>query len=215
MPDPDSLLPRGMISVIGGTCGTVPRKQRTVAGTGRQGVPGGGAAEMVARLYAESGPALLAYVTGLLGDSYLAEDVVQETMLRAWRHCEQLSDENGSIRGWLLRVARNIAIDKMRMRRCRPAEVTESAAPEPAVGDHADAVVTAVHVRTALAGLPAGHRAVLEQVYLNGLTAAQAAAVLGIPEGTVFSRAYYGLRMLRHQLAAPAPGQPVRTQAAA
>ncbi len=218
MPDPDSLPPHGVISITGGTGGSrgaVPRERGNAAGTGRLGVPGGGAAEMVAGLYAESGPAVLAYVTALLGDRYLAEDVLQETMLRAWRHCEQLSEENGSIRGWLLRVAHNIAIDKVRMRRCRPAEVAESAASEPAVGDHADAVVTAVHVRTALAGLPAGHRAVLEQVYLNGLTAAQAAAVLGIPEGTVFSRAYYGLRMLRHQLAAPTPGQPARAQAAA
>ncbi|HEV2372159.1 MAG TPA: sigma-70 family RNA polymerase sigma factor [Streptosporangiaceae bacterium] len=159
------------------------------------------AAEAVTGLYTELGPAVLTYVTGLLGDRHLAEDVVQETMLRAWRYSGQLSEEKGSIRGWLLRVAHNIAMDKVRMRRSRPAEVAESAAPEPQVNDHAEAVVTAVHVRSALAQLSAGQRAVLEQVYLNGLTAAEAAAVLGIPEGTVFSRAYYGLRMLRRQLA--------------
>jgi RNA polymerase sigma-70 factor (ECF subfamily) len=200
MPDPESLPPRRVITITG------------------PGAPEGSserAAAMVTELYAESGPAVLAYVTGLLGDRHLAEDVVQETMLRAWRHCEQLSEDTGSIRGWLMRVAHNIAIDKMRMRRCRPAEVAESAAPEPAVGDHADAVVTAVHLRTALAQLPARHRTVLEQVYLNGLTAAQAATVLGIPEGTVFSRAHYGLRALRRLLGAPAPSYPARTQAAA
>ena len=175
------------------------------------------AAEVVAGLYADAGPAVLAYVTSLLGDRYLAEDVVQETMLRAWRHCGQLSEEKGSIRGWLLRVAHNIAMDKVRMRRSRPVEVDQAAAPEPQAGDHADAVVTAMHVRSALARLPSGHRAVLEQVYMNGLTAAEAAAVLGIPEGTVFSRAYYGLRMMRRHLAPATSSRevPDRGQAAA
>jgi len=173
------------------------------------------AAEVVARLYADSGPAVLSYVTSLLGDRYLAEDVVQETMLRAWRHCGQLSEEKGSVRGWLMRVAHNIAMDKLRMRRCRPTEVAESAAPELAVSDHAEAVVTAVYVRTALGRLPARHRAVLEQVYLNGLTAAEAAVVLGIPEGTVFSRAYYGLRMLRRQVAPADSPQPASARVAA
>ena len=59
-----------------------------------------------------------------------------------------------------------------------------------------------MHVRRALALLSPGHRDVVEQVYLNGCTAREAAARLGIPEGTVFSRAYYALRILRRELAA-------------
>src|SRR5258708_19159397 len=151
MPDPESLPPQGVISITGGTGGSrggVPRERGNAAGTGRLWVPGGGDAEMGAGLYAESGPAVLAYVTALLGDRYLAEDVLQETMLRAWRHCEQLSEENGSIRGWLLRVAHNIAIDKVRMRRCRPAEVAAPSAFQPALGDHAHARVTPPHLPT-------------------------------------------------------------------
>jgi len=161
---------------------------------------------VVRGFYEENAPFVLTYVTGLLNDRYLAEDVVQETMLRAWRHCERFSAEKGSVRGWLVRVAHNIAMDKLRMRRSRPIEVAETSAPEPQVGDHADAVVTAIHIRQALARLSPGHRDVLEQVYLNGLTAGEAAVVLGIPEGTVFSRAYYGLRMLRRELGVPPAG---------
>jgi RNA polymerase sigma-70 factor, ECF subfamily len=157
----------------------------------------------VRTLYKENAAFVLSYVTGLLGDRYLAEDVVQETMLRAWRHCGHFSAEKGSVRGWLLRVAHNIAMDKLRMRRSRPTEVAESSAPEPYVEDHTQAVVTALHIRQMLAQLSPGHRSVIEQVYLNGLTAAEAAAVLGIPEGTVFSRAYYGLRILRRELGLP------------
>jgi RNA polymerase sigma-70 factor (ECF subfamily) len=166
---------------------------------------------VVKRLYDTNAPFILTYVTGLLHDRHLAEDVVQETMLRAWRHCGDFSTEKGSVRGWLVRVAHNIAMDKLRMRRSRPTEVADTSGPEPQVGDHAEAVVTALHLRQALAKLSRGHREVLEQVYLNGLTAGEAARVLGIPEGTVFSRAYYGLRMLRRELGLP-PGGSQRAQ---
>lgn len=169
------------------------------------------AAAAIRTLYEENAAFVLSYVTGLLGDRYLAEDVVQETMLRAWHHCGRFSAEKGSVRGWLLRVAHNIAMDNLRMRRSRPTEVTECSAPEPCVGDHAEAVVTALHVRHLLAQLSPGHRSVIEQVYLNGLTAAEAAVVLGIPEGTVFSRAYYGLRVLRRELGLP-PGGAARPE---
>jgi RNA polymerase sigma-70 factor, ECF subfamily len=176
------------------------------------GVPDPDEADATLRLlYQENARFVLNYVTRLLGDRHLAEDVVQETMLRAWRHWGRISLSEGSARSWLVRVAHNIAMDKVRTRRSRPPEVAQAAAPEPQVGDHADAVVTAVHVRQALATLSPSHRAVLEQVYLNGLTAGEAAAVLGIPEGTVFSRTYYALHTLRRQLGQPADGPP-RTQ---
>jgi RNA polymerase sigma-70 factor, ECF subfamily len=155
---------------------------------------------MVSELYRDNAGFVLSYVTGLLRDRYLAEDVVQETMLRAWRHCDEFSEEKGSVRGWLIRVAHNIAMDKLRMRRSRPAEVAEETAPEALVEDHADMVVTAIHVRDALGRLSRGHRDVVEQVYLNGCTAREAARRLGIPEGTAFSRSFYALRLLREEL---------------
>src|SRR5215468_9719765 len=127
-------------------------------------VPADDAEAMVSQLYRDNGAFVLSYVTGLLRDRYLAEDVVQETMLRAWRHCGEFSAEKGSVRGWLIRVAHNIAMDKIRMRRSRPAEVAEDVAPETMVADHADVVVTAVHVRRALAKLSPGHREVLAQI---------------------------------------------------
>ena len=167
--------------------------------------------EVFAKLYADNKPFILSYVTGLLNDRYLAEDVVQEAMLRAWHYYGQFSAEKGSARGWLIRVAHNIAVDKIRMRRSRPAEVAEDAVPDAlVVEDHADAILTVLQVRHALALLSPGHRQILEEVYLHGHTAREAAARLGIPVGTAFSRAYYALRILRRELGAAPEHAPHR-----
>jgi RNA polymerase sigma-70 factor, ECF subfamily len=175
--------------------------------------PAADAEAKISQLYRENGSYVLSYVIRLLRDRYLAEDVVQETMLRAWRHCDELSADNGSVRSWLIRVAHNIAMDKIRMRRSRPAEVAEDTVPECMVEDHADAVVTALAVRQLLSRLSPRHRAVLELVYLNDCTAAEAAERLGIPTGTACSRSHHALRVLRRELGvvvpepAPAPAR--------
>jgi RNA polymerase sigma-70 factor (ECF subfamily) len=165
-------------------------------------VPSEDAEAEVSQLYRENGGFVLSYVTGLLRDRHLAEDVVQETMLRAWRHSDELSAEKGSVRGWLIRVAHNIAMDKIRMRRSRPTEVAEETAPDGVLEDHADAVVSALHVRQVLSRLSPGQRDVLEEMYVNGRTARETAQRLGIPDGTVFSRSHHALRILRRELGA-------------
>jgi RNA polymerase sigma-70 factor, ECF subfamily len=163
--------------------------------------------EIIARLYRDNGAFVLGYVTGLLKDRYLAEDVVQETMLRAWLHCAHFSAERGSVRGWLIRVAHNIAMDKLRMRRSRPPEVAETCMQDIVAADHADAVVTGLFVRDVLALLSPLHREVLELVYLGDCTAREAAARLGIPQGTAFSRVHYALSALRAELGVASDGR--------
>src|ERR671917_1513976 len=83
---------------------------------------------LVHAVYSEHGRAMLAYATRLLGDRAAAEDVVQEALIRAWRHPEVLTNGKGSIRGWLLTVVRNLVTDRQRARAARPAEVAETAA---------------------------------------------------------------------------------------
>jgi RNA polymerase sigma-70 factor (ECF subfamily) len=122
---------------------------------------------------------------------------VQETLVRAWKHPEALANGKGSVRGWLLTVARNIITDMARARAARPVEVAESPAHPPIQRDHSDAVVNTVVVLEALEKLSPPHRDVLVELYLRGRSVAEAADSLGIPVGTVKSRSYHAVRALR------------------
>jgi len=151
-------------------------------------------------VFDEHGRALLGYATRLLGDRQAAEDVVQETLVRAWRHPEVLVNGRGSVRGWLLTVARNLVIDRARARQARPTEVEEGAMEPVAASDRPDAVVDAMVVMDALDTLSDEHRDVLVELYFKGSNVAEAAQVLGVPPGTVRSRTYYALRALRDRV---------------
>ncbi|MEU6312703.1 sigma-70 family RNA polymerase sigma factor [Streptomyces sp. NPDC047014] len=152
---------------------------------------------LIRSVYEEHGNALLAYATRLTGDRAAAEDVVQETLIRAWRHSEVLVNGKGSVRGWLLTVARNIITDRYRARAARPPEVSGSAAAPPVEADHADSVVDSMTVLGALDRLSPEHRDVLKELYYRQLSVAEAADTLGIPAGTVKSRSHYALKALR------------------
>ncbi|GAA3776939.1 sigma-70 family RNA polymerase sigma factor [Streptomyces phyllanthi] len=152
---------------------------------------------LIRGLYEEHGGALLAYAKRLTGDHAAAEDVVQETLIRAWKHPDALVNGKGSVRGWLLTVARNIITDRYRAKAVRPTEVAESAATTPVEEDHADGVVNSMFVMEALDRLSPDHRDVLREIYFLGRSVTEAAEKLGIPPGTVKSRSHYALKALR------------------
>ena len=147
-------------------------------------------------LYAEHGGPLLAYVTRLTGgDRQQAEDVVQETLLRAWRHPGALVGR--PVRPWLFTVARNLVVDRHRARRVRPPETGEAALAAVPAGDDLDRALESWTVAEALSELSPEHRSVLIETYYRGRSVAETAAILGIPAGTVKSRTYYALRALK------------------
>ena len=167
------------------------------------GAPSSGE-DRLRRIYAEQGTTLLAYCTRLCnGDRQRGEDVVQETLVRAWRHPLPDGATRDAERAWLLTVARNVAIDGFRAGRSRPLEVGGDALEHLtlASGDEAlDRVVERWTVAEALNSLSPEHRAVLVETYFRGRSVAETAAALGIPEGTVKSRAFHAIRQLRDQL---------------
>ena len=154
----------------------------------QSGLPRGGAgsheADLLRELHERHADALWSYALRLTGDRDRAQDVVQETLLRAWRNPQILDPECGSQRSWLYTVARNIVIDEQ--------------------------VVNRHLVAAALGRLTQEHRNVLRECYFRGTSVAQAAHALGIAPGTVKSRTYYALCALRlaiEELAALAAGQ--------
>lgn len=154
-------------------------------------------ADLLRALHDEHAQALWAYVVNLTnGDRARAQDVVQETMLRAWRNPQVLDQSQGSARGWLFTVAKRIVIDEWRSTKSRPEVITDTV-PELGVADDTEHAVDRHLVAAALRTLSPEHRAVLLECYFRGSSVTQAAAALGIPPGTVKSRTHYALRALR------------------
>jgi RNA polymerase sigma-70 factor (ECF subfamily) len=160
-----------------------------------------GPVALMQQLHDEHAGALWGYCLRLTGyDRPRAEDLLQETLLRAWRSSRLLDESRGSVRSWLFTVARNISIDEWRTRRGRT-ELSVAEPPEPdgstGARDHTDQLLLSWVVADAIAKLSEDHRAVLLRCYYRGMSVADAARDLDIPEGTVKSRTHYALRALR------------------
>lgn len=180
--------------------------------TGRSGRlgprPGGRPAETddAVALYREYYAPLMGFVNRLTGgDRHWAEDVVQETLLRAWRVRHRWQGGSGSLMPWLGTTARRIVIDHRRRRAARPTEVglverAGAGAVEPAEPDRSEHVADGLLAAEAMRSLSAAHREVLVQTVLRDRTVNEAARELGLPVGTVKSRVYYATRALRAAL---------------
>jgi RNA polymerase sigma-70 factor (ECF subfamily) len=136
------------------------------------------------------------YVVHLTGDRAAADDVVQETLLRAWRTPRILEQDPATTRSWMFTVARNLVIDDARSAHHRR-EIAVAETPDVVTADATDALFEAILIEEALASLSIDHRTVIVRAYYGGLPINEIAAELDIPPGTVKSRLHYGLRALR------------------
>jgi RNA polymerase sigma-70 factor (ECF subfamily) len=165
--------------------------------SGRRSVPDDPEATSIRRLYDEHAAALWRYAVRLTGDGARAEDVVQETLLRAWQHPEVTGDHERSARAWLFTVARNMIIDERRSSRFRNEVRPLEGAPERGGPDEVNAALDRLLIGDAVGQLSADHRAVIRRSYYLGWTTAQIAEDLQIAEGTVKSRLHYAVRALK------------------
>jgi RNA polymerase sigma-70 factor, ECF subfamily len=144
---------------------------------------------------------LVARARRVVVDPALAEEVVQEAFIRAWRAADRFDLSGGPILGWLLVITTNVAKDSVRARSRRPALLVHD--PEP-FGRHHDGGIERVALRAelgaALAGLSDEHRDAVVQTVLLDRPHAVVAAELGVRPGTLRTRVHYALRRLRTQL---------------
>ena len=151
--------------------------------------------DVVESIYREHGAALRRFVMSASRDRQLAEDVVQETVLRVWQHAPAIT---GSLRSYLFRTARNIMIDNYRRAQRRPAEALEDGSVDNAEAlEIVDELLNRVLIEEALLRLSREHRDVVVALHYRRFTVDEAAVQLNIPSGTVKSRAHYAVRALR------------------
>lgn len=160
----------------------------------------------LAALHDEYAGPLHAFARRRLGDRESAEEVVQDTLLRAWRNADRFDPDRGSEAAWLFSIARNLVVDRLRRRGARPRSSGEAPDDELAAMDgelgelEVDRLLETWQLADAMADLSDEHREAIVLCHYRGHSVAEAAALLDVPEGTVKSRVYYGLRALRLRL---------------
>jgi RNA polymerase sigma-70 factor (ECF subfamily) len=145
----------------------------------------------------------------ITADDALAEDVVQDAFLGAWRGADRYVAGRGSVKTWLLSIVHHRAIDAVRRRRQTtelPAEEDGKATPAPLtnpdVWGEVSAGIDREQVNAAVSTLPDAQREALELAYWAGLSQSEIADRLGVPLGTVKSRVRLALVALRRELGA-------------
>ncbi len=149
----------------------------------------------------------------ILGSAADAEDVLQDTFMRVWSRAETYDALLGSPAAWLIRIARNRAIDRLRAHRVRARVTVEptihggdntARSFEPITADTPETVLevrtNAGVVRTALAALAPAQRALIEAAFFEGYTHSELATRFGVPLGTVKTRIRTGLATMRDRL---------------
>ena len=155
--------------------------------------------ELLRVLHDTHGAALFRYVARMTGDNALAEDVVQESLLRAWKHPSILEQHDDATRAWLFTVARNLVIDDRRSAHFRREKTTDEL-PENGASDETESVLDAWLLSDVLSSLSLQHRRAIVSAYYLGNSVAEIARQEDVPIGTIKSRLHYALRALRLSL---------------
>jgi len=156
----------------------------------------------VSDLYDRHGRPLFSLIARILHDRAEAEEVLQEVFLSVWTKAHTYDPVLGSPIGWLVRLARNRAIDRLRTQAARARAV--EAMDEPATGDNPEDAAARNQergrVRQALGTLPQEQRQLIECAYFRGLTHSELAEAFALPLGTIKTRVRSGMQALRLQL---------------
>ena len=160
----------------------------------------------IRNLYGRFGRPVYTLGLRLLGSNEAAEELTQDVFLAAWRKASRFDAARGRLSTWLMAIAHNLAIDRLRHERGagRPVLVLVDEMPEPAPSEEESQLIERETARRALAGLSPTERQLLSLAYFHGWTAREIAEADGIPLGTVKTRlrtALIKLRKAQHEQA--------------
>ncbi|MDQ3638662.1 MAG: sigma-70 family RNA polymerase sigma factor [Actinomycetota bacterium] len=151
--------------------------------------------------YADHAGELFQLAFRSLGDQGLAEEVVQETFVRAWRSSARFDERRGSVRTWLFAIARNLIVDAARARAVRSRAAGGEREEEWGVigvtEDPTEKVLLGMQMEEALKRLSEDHHRVILEIYYRGRPYAEVAEEIGVSPSTLRSRTYYALKSLR------------------
>ena len=169
-----------------------------------------GRQEALARLYDETSSVLNGLLLRILERPEDAEEVLLDVYMKAWKYAARYSEKRGSVQAWLMIMARNAAIDRIRQKRAQPKTLAfePEATPEPESTEASPEEQTAERerrrrVQIVLRELPPEQREVVELAFFGGLTHAELAEHLREPLGTIKSRIRMGLIRLRGLIEEP------------
>jgi RNA polymerase sigma-70 factor (ECF subfamily) len=157
-------------------------------------------------IYDRYSPMLFGMLTRILQDRHAAEEVLQDLFLQLWRNASQFDSSRGSLPAWLMVIARNRAISRLRGARSRElleeneGDFANTFASDQNIEDDASRAELARNVTAALGTLPVEQRHALELAYFEGMTQSEIAARTGCPLGTVKTRVRTALQSLRQIL---------------
>jgi len=155
----------------------------------------------MAQLYDRHSRVVYAVALRVLSDGSAAEDILQDVFMQLWRNAQAFNASRGSLAAWLVVIARNRAIDKLRKKRPEEEAAETVIAVDTDLENAAERNEAIEKVRTVLAGMPAEQRAALEMAFFEGLTHVEIAGKTGQPLGTIKTRIRSGLSAVRKAFA--------------
>lgn len=161
---------------------------------------GDGNTDALRALYDRYGTIVFGMALRVVGDRQAAEECTQDAFVAVWRRAGSYDSERAKVSTWMIAIARNRAVDLMRRRAARPAELHADVSRGDGSPDVADRIVTAEsseQVAAALAELPDDQREVLVLAYFQGLSHSEISERLQLPLGTVKGRVRLALDRLR------------------
>jgi len=156
----------------------------------------------VGELYDRHSRLLYGLLLKIIKDRSEAEELLQEVFVQVWTRADTYNVQLGTPIAWLVRIARNRAIDRLRANTVRTRTVEATPLPPPVETPEARAAMTEQQraVARALEALPPDQRLLIEHAYFSGLTQSELATRFGLPLGTVKTRVRTGMMALRRDL---------------